>query len=189
VSDKTAIEWTEATWLSGRDDTVALFKRPGECANTPGAWPTRTLGSVVSISEFTRAPKRCSACKQEKPRDAFAVDRSRPDGRTYWCRDCRNDRANQRYQPRPRPQPGRRFVSARDGDQLQARRRVNYLVEAGLIPAPNTLPCVDCGHEWLVGERRHEYDHHLGYAPEHHEDVEAVCSRCHHEREIERGAA
>ena len=42
---------------------------------------------------------------------------------------------------------------------------------------------MDCGHEYGSGERRHEYDHHLGYAAEHHEDVEAVCSKCHHARE------
>jgi hypothetical protein len=63
---------------------------------------------------------------------------------------------------------------------------VNYLVEARLIPHPNELPCVDCGHEWAPGQRRHEYDHHLGYAPEHHEHVEAVCTLCHHRREDER---
>jgi hypothetical protein len=51
------------------------------------------------------------------------------------------------------------------------------------------LPCTDCGHEWQPGERRHEYDHHLGYAPEHHEHVQVVCTVCHHERERARAAA
>jgi hypothetical protein len=35
---------------------------------------------------------------------------------------------------------------------------------------------------WAPGERRHEYDHHLGYAAEHHGDVEAVCTVCHRAR-------
>ena len=33
----------------------------------------------------------------------------------------------------------------------------------------------------------YEYDHHLGYAAEHHEHhehVEALCSKCHHAREV-----
>ena len=55
-----------------------------------------------------------------------------------------------------------------------------------MIPSPNEMPCVDCGHIWGEGERRHEYDHYRGYAAEHHETVEAVCSKCHHERERRR---
>lgn len=66
---------------------------------------------------------------------------------------------------------------------------MNYLVDAGLIPDPNDLPCADCGHVYTPEGRRHEYDHYLGYAPEHHEDVEAVCTTCHHARETERRAA
>jgi hypothetical protein len=53
-------------------------------------------------------------------------------------------------------------------------------------PNPNDIPCVDCGH--IGSDRRHEYDHHLGYAADHHGDVEAVCSRCHHARERRRAA-
>jgi hypothetical protein len=50
------------------------------------------------------------------------------------------------------------------------------------------LTCIDCGHIWNPGERRHEYDHYLGYDAEHHEHVEPVCSRCHCNREMKRGA-
>jgi hypothetical protein len=70
---------------------------------------------------------------------------------------------------------------ARDGDREQARGRVNHLVRVGLLPDPNDVPCTDCGHTGT--DRRHEYDHHHGYAPAHHEDVQAVCSGCHHRRE------
>jgi hypothetical protein len=66
---------------------------------------------------------------------------------------------------------------------------VNYLIEARLLPPPNDRPCADCGHLWVEGGPRHEYDHHLGYTAEHHEDVEAVCSGCHHAREATRRAA
>jgi hypothetical protein len=83
---------------------------------------------------------------------------------------------------RPGPAP----APARDGDRLQARQRVNVEVRRGWRPHPNDLPCVDCGHEWAPGQRRHEYDHHLGYAAEHHLDVEPVCTVCHRRRCTER---
>lgn len=71
----------------------------------------------------------------------------------------------------------------REGDKLQARQRINVEVREGRRPHPNTLPCTDCGHVWREGERRHEYDHHLGYGVEHHYDVQPVCTRCHHYRD------
>lgn len=77
----------------------------------------------------------------------------------------------------PKPMP------ARDNDKVQARQRVNVEVRTGRRAHPNTLACVDCGHVWATGQRRHEYDHHLGYAPEHHGDVEPVCTTCHHTRD------
>lgn len=80
---------------------------------------------------------------------------------------------------RPGPAP----VPPRDGDREQARQRINVEVRTGRRPHPNTLPCADCGHMWAEGERRHEYDHYLGYAPEHHLDVEVVCTTHHVERD------
>ena len=79
--------------------------------------------------------------------------------------------------PGPAPNP------PRDGDRKQARQRINVEVRTGHRPHPNTLPCVDCGHVWRAGERRHEYDHHRGYAAEHHLDVVAVCTLCHAKRD------
>lgn len=71
----------------------------------------------------------------------------------------------------------------RDGDKVQARMTIAYEIRIGRRPHPNTLRCVDCQHQWMPGERRHEYDHHLGYAAEHHRDVEPVCTTCHHARD------
>lgn len=79
--------------------------------------------------------------------------------------------------PGPAPRPGR------DGDRKQARQRINIEVRRGDRPHPNTLACVDCGHIWQDGERRHEYDHYLGYAAEHQYDVEPVCTTCHARRD------
>lgn len=56
-------------------------------------------------------------------------------------------------------------------------------VRLKLRPPPNDLPCTDCGATWEPGAPRHEYDHHLGYAPQHHSDVEAVCTKCHARRD------
>jgi hypothetical protein len=131
----------------------------------------------------------CFRCRAWHPAADFALDRSRGRGRAASCRRSISENNRARYQPRPRPEPGRRYVDARDDDVKQARRRVNYLVEAGLLPHPNTVPCTDCGHVWSVGERRHEYDHHHGYTAKHHEEVEAVCTTCHHRREDQRRAA
>lgn len=79
--------------------------------------------------------------------------------------------------PGPKPYP------PRDGDKKQARQRINVEVQWGRRPHPNTLACVDCGHVWSEGERRHEYDHHKGYAAAHHYDVEPVCTLCHAARD------
>ena len=62
-----------------------------------------------------------------------------------------------------------------------ARARINHMVEEGLIPKAQSLPCSDCGHYGLDVE--HEYDHWLGYAPVHYEDVQPVCLPCHTQRE------
>ena len=71
----------------------------------------------------------------------------------------------------------------RDGDKRQARQRINVEVRTGHRPHPNALACVDCGHIWSGGERRHEYDHYLGYSAEHHYDVQPVCTLCHANRD------
>ena len=126
--------------------------------------------------------KWCTACKATHDRDAFGLDASRGDGLAARCLASRRVTIKKKRTVFKRHG---RLVPARDGDKKQARRRVNYLVEQGRFPSPNALPCTDCGH--LADDRRHEYDHHLGYAAEHHENVEAVCSVCHRWRAIERG--
>ena len=156
-------------------------------AQTPaGAIKLAAARLGITLEEYQehllRGEKHCLRCRPLHPRSEFAKDRSRGDGLTPACRASRNRNSRERYTPRPRPPVGRSFVAPRDGDKLQARRRINYFVESGILPHPNTLACVDCGHLWSEGERRHEYDHHLGYAAEHHEQVESVCSHCHHER-------
>lgn len=122
--------------------------------------------------------KWCTACKLWHPRAAFGRDTTRPDGLHAACKASRRRKAHERVK-RKRVR-GRSYTPPRSGDRRQARRRVNYLVAAGLLANPNDRPCVDCGH--TGSDRRHEYDHHQGYEARYHEEVEPVCSICHHAR-------
>lgn len=110
------------------------------------------------------------------------TDRSRASGVSFVCRPCKNAAARAAYTPRPQQRRGW-IEPTRDGDKKQARRRINYLVDQGRIPHPNDLPCMDCADEVFIGNYRHEYDHALGYDGENQLYVEAVCSKCHHNRE------
>ena|SRR3990167_4822704 len=156
-----------------------------------GAIISAAKKSGISAVEYVRRSnagrKWCVLCRKWHQRKDFGKDKTRWDGLFPSCFTSRSEFSRSRYIPRPRPRPGRRFVPPRDGDKKQARFRINYFVGLGLIPLPNSIPCVDCGHVWCPGSRRHEYDHHLGYAAEHHECVEAVCSICHFKREAARG--
>ena len=61
--------------------------------------------------------------------------------------------------------------------QLTARHKTNYLVDCGILPDPDSVPCARCGH--IGQDRRHEYHHHLGYTAEHRTDVVSLCAKCH----------
>ena len=148
----------------------------------------------ISLDEYLKRialdQKWCSECKAWHPRSAFGVDNSRHDHLASGCLLSKQARNRRRYIPVPaeaRKQMGPPAFSPRDGDKRQARQRINVQVRTGKRPRPNSLPCVDCGHVWAEGERRHEYDHYLGYGAAHHYDVEPVCSTCHAAREWNRG--
>jgi hypothetical protein len=174
MSENTKIEWCDHTPLpTGR----AL-----------GSLKTAASKIGVSFDEYIKllraGMKWCTACRMFHEVSRFAKDLHRGDGLSSICAESRNSTARQRYSPKERPK-GRRFVEARDGDKEQARGRVNHLVNIGLLSNPNDLPCTDCGHT-DVKERRHEYDHYLGYEAKHHEDVEPVCTLCHAKRDSKR---
>ena len=76
------------------------------------------------------------------------------------------------------------LTAERDQVKERARGCVNARVRRGSIPNPNDLPCMDCGH--IGPNRRHEYDHFLGYTGPAKTQVEAVCSKCHRKREAKR---
>ena len=127
----------------------------------------------VSLEEYQRrvaaGEKWCIGHKAWHPRSEFQVDRSRGDGLKARCRACPSKDVE------------------RDPLRLKARGAVRYAVYKRRIPAAWDLPCVDCGHiangDEVGAHRRHQYDHYLGYEPEHWLDVQAVCSLCHADRE------
>ena len=126
--------------------------------------------------------KRCSACKTWLSIGLFTRDSSRADGLETKCRRCRTLILKRTHVPKLRQRFGPVPDAPRDGDKRQARRRINVEVRIGKRPHPNSLPCVDCGHIWCAGERRHEYDHSSGYDQNHHYTVEPVCTICHAQR-------
>ena len=144
----------------------------------------------LNITEYrrkrARGQKHCYLCRRWLPASDFGRDKDRYDGLTAACRACRSQRARATHrQPKPRRAVlGDRLVRPRDDDKVQARARVNSMVSAGLLPHPSTLPCAVCFH--YGDDRRHEYDHYLGYEADHHEAVEAVCVKCHRRRDAKR---
>jgi hypothetical protein len=156
-----------------------------------GAMKTAAKCAGILVEDFlarqANGQKWCVLDRVWHPFADFGTDAFRYDGLFSSCRAARvAQRAAVPKRPRAQPERGRSYVAARDGDKFQARGRVNHLVRMELIPDPDDLPCADCGHG---GDgRRHEYDHHLGYAAENHERVEAVCTLCHAARERSRGA-
>lgn len=64
--------------------------------------------------------------------------------------------------------------------KASANQAVHLEVRAGIRPHANTLPCTNCGHVYSPGERRHEWDHYLGYDRENWFSVVVLCTRCHH---------
>lgn len=142
------------------------------------------------VARVTSGEKWCTRCKRMQPRSDFGRDASRGDGLAAACIASRSTGRPRGWHSLPRVnpvtgRPGPAPAPSRDGDRKQARQRVNVEVRTGRRPRPGSLPCKDCGH--LGPERRHEYDHHLGYSAEHHLDVEPVCTICHSARERARG--
>lgn len=176
MGENSAIEWTDAT---GRNRGVLKT-----AAHRLGL----TLGEY--LERRARGEKHCRVCRGWLHISSFGVDASRGDGLASICRGCHSGCGREKRQPVPtelRRPMGPPAHPARDGDKKQARHRVNVLVRTGRLPHPNSLPCKDCGHVVTAGSKRHEYDHHLGYAAENHLRVEAVCTTCHCNREWKRG--
>jgi len=142
------------------------------------------------LAKIEVGEKWCYHCREWHPRSAFGPNKVKKDGLDGVCYVGRRSLYKKYFKPIPAElsrQGQKPETPARDGDKKQARARVNHMITRGLLPKPNDLPCVDCGHIWKKGERRHEYDHFNGYGVNAHVDVEAVCTTCHVLRGKERG--
>jgi hypothetical protein len=135
---------------------------------------THRIGVTLEewLERRANGQKWCTFCKEWHLETDFPADRTRSDGKRAYCRLAANEMAKTRVV---------------DFQRRKARRAVTSAVRKGELPSPNRLPCIDCGKTWRRGQPRHEYDHYLGYEPEHWLDVQAVCSYpCHRARERER---
>lgn len=129
------------------------------------------VGLCVSeyIAHVEAGQKWCTACKAWHPVTDFPADRTRGDGRRARC--LKADRGKS---------------SVVDPQKQRARNAVKHEIVMGRLRPAKEFSCTDCGHEWSAGERRHEYDHHLGYDDAHLLDVQPVCTTCHAKREMAR---
>jgi hypothetical protein len=48
--------------------------------------------------------KRCSRCREEKPREAFVKNRTTKDGLHSWCKECKAENSRRRYEVSPEKQ-------------------------------------------------------------------------------------
>lgn len=126
------------------------------------------------VARRAAGEKWCWVGRHWQPLHMFGFDRSRSDGLEARCNPCRG------RLPR---RPPAITVAAR-----RAHRRIYMRIRYGLLPHANAVPCSDCSHVWVEGERRHEYDHPRGYEGDAALDVECVCTLCHAARERARRA-
>jgi hypothetical protein len=116
--------------------------------------------------------KKCSKCGEEKPLSGFHKDKSKQDGYTYQCKDCRrgnlqrwrkspegnakyNANQRRRYAENPARQRERRYAIVRKKPWLRnAHNAVNKAVRKGALPPAKDVPCElvgpDChgAHQW-----------------------------------------
>ncbi len=184
MGETTGIEWTSCPHYG------ILYC--GMAQTAEGAKRIAAAKSGVSVAEYdqrkARGLKWCIGCEAWEQVANFGSDSSRYDGLAAACLDYRRQRSKELYAPVPqsaRKPYGPPRDKPREGDKRQARKSVNLMVRTGRMVRPGDLPCFDCGH--TANDRRHEYDHFMGYAAEFHLVVQAVCTRCHTKRELKRG--
>ena len=111
---------------------------------------SRRGGAVWSEDGVT---KKCLKCHRIKPLDDFSVQRSRPDGYTTWCKECRNTATQQ-----SRQDDGERWHGYRtkaywaDPERFRAevrRSTRNARLQAIFVYAGDDPMCACCGDPHL----------------------------------------
>lgn len=147
------------------------------------------------------ATKCCSKCGQTKPRTEFSPHKLAKDGLNSRCRACRKEDLRERY--RRNPDQARLRVREYRSQNLERNRESNRAgyhgcialsrlkvrayaaVRRALARGDLVKPhrCEACGKLEFEVVGGFEAHHYLGYAPEHHLDIQWLCVPCH--REVE----
>lgn len=155
-------------------------------------------GSIPSLGALTRlrtcdiieAMKTCLKCKVSLPLDAFAKNKTKPDGLQGMCRSCRKVWYDNYYRTSPKEKA-----------RLTRNRRSKVERFRELIREKKSVPCTDCGNTfpYYVMDFDHLEDksftiskaanlHSLERVAEEINKCEVVCSNCHRERTHSRGS-
>lgn len=103
--------------------------------------------------------KRCTKCKEIKPKAEYRKDKSRSDGLMSWCKTCRNKNQADRKKLRYRNDPGYREATRKRLDGLPknnkgASSKLRFAVFHGKIIKG---PCVIC-------DDKNSHGHHDDYS-------------------------
>jgi len=128
--------------------------------------------------------KRCSHCKKIKSVLEFYKHKNIKDGFQKQCKDCQSRypktengkqairKAQKKHWKTPKGKVTRKRYKENHPHHVKARRKVDYAVEKGILPRPDSFGCSFC-HKQAT-----EYHHNLGYEFEHWLDVIPVCHKC-----------
>lgn len=148
----------------------------------------RVCKETKSLSEFYKEPKckdghlkKCKKCylkqtkKYERTEKGKAVHknyRQTEKGKEVFRKAIFRHHRTEKFKATQK-----RYIT-RYPERCKARDAVNYAVQAGNLPRPNTLQCHYCDVQ------AEQYHHHLGYESKHYLDVVPICQKCHNKFRI-----
>jgi hypothetical protein len=144
----------------------------------------KLIGITADVYRSERAKGNlwCCAHKRFEPICCFSKHKNRSTGRQSRCKEAAQEADVKRYEIRLQ-ELGKTRKTREDGNKRQAQARISYLLRIGKLKHANAYSCNKCGHKYQ-GDVKHEWHHHKGYAVQYHEDVIALCKRCHREETI-----
>lgn len=103
------------------------------------------MSALMELADLTAGSdgKECRRCRLLKTLDEFASDRTQPDGRNTWCRQCVSERRLER-------------LAAETPEQVEQRRKRWREARAARRSA-YSLTCACCGNAFESRHRRRIY--------------------------------